>query len=202
MAKKKASKSGGKGGGKSGPVELIVMKPEQIEALQNNLKATSKHALKDTLDELDNYGQIFVQSAQRSINRDEGYTAGGLDYVIDAKGERAGELRIVWNKPANRPKDLIEWLLYGTGIYGPRKKPIVPKRPGGLLKFKTKDGKWHAKKSVKGMQPNNFLKEAWDNTQGVRRTLAQRVGKMIIRSIKDGRGKGKNNGGPAVPNRN
>lgn len=175
-------------------VELVFVKPEQLEQLQKGLKDTSKNSMKLIKPELDNYGQIFVQSAQRSINRDKGYTAGGLDYEVNNKGE----LRIVWNKPASRPKELIQWLLYGTGIYGPRHRPIVPKRPGGLLKFRTKDGRWHAKKSVKGMEANNFLKEAWDNTQGVRRTLAQRVGALIVRSITDNRGKG----GTAVPNRN
>lgn len=193
MAKKPTIKAkSSKGGG--GPVELIFVKPKQLEDLQNNLNATAKNALKIAKPELDNYGQIFVQSAQREIQRDTGETAGGLDWNVNDKGE----LRIIWNKPANRPKDLIQWLLFGTGIYGPRKRPIVPRRPGGLLKFRTKDGQWHAKKSVRGMPGNNFLKEAWGNTEGVRRTMAQRVGALIVRSITDSRGKG----GPAVPNRN
>lgn len=183
-----AKKSSGKA------VELVFVKPAQLEELQKNLNATAKDALKIAKPELEKYGQIFVQSAQREIRRDQGYTAGGLDYEVNNKGE----LRITWTKPANRPKDLIQWLIYGTGIYGPRKRPIVPKRPGGVLKFKTKDGQWHSKKSVKGMKPDNFVKDAWDNTQGVRRTLAQKIGALIVRSIKDGRGKG----GPAVPERN
>lgn len=175
-------------------VELIFVKPEQLYTLEDNIKTTQKDALKLIKPELEEYGQIFVQSAQRSIRRDTGETAGGLDYNVNNKGE----LRIVWHKPANRPKDLIQWLLYGTGIYGPRRTPIVPKRRGGVLKFRTKDGQWHSKKSVRGMLGDNFLKEAWDNTQGVRRTLAQRVGALIVRSITDKRG----GGGSAVPNRN
>lgn len=196
MAKKKTKSAGGGGGGSK--VELIFVKPEQLEQLQGNLTATQKDALKIITPQLENYAQIFIQAAQLEIQRDQGYTAGGLDYKVVKSGEHAGELRIVWNKPSNRPKDLIQWLLYGTGIYGPRKTPIVPKRPGGLLKFRTKDGRWHSKKSVRGMPGKNFLKEAWDNTQGVRRSLANKVGALIVRSIVDGRG----NGGPAVPNRN
>lgn len=195
MAKKRmitAPKAGKSSGG--GPVELIFVKPKQLEDLQNNIDATARNAIKIAKPELDKYGQIFVQSAQREIQRDTGTTAGGLDWEVNDKGE----LRIKWNKPSNRPKELIQWLLYGTGIYGPRKRPIVPKRPGGVLKFRTKDGRWHSKKSVRGMPGNNFLKEAWDNTEGVRRTMAQRVGALIVRSIVDGRGKN----GPAVPNRN
>jgi len=203
MAKKPTIKvstpaKGKGGGGTGGPVELIFMKPEQLEELQSGLRDTAKNSVKLVKPVLDEYGQIFVQSAQRTINRDKGYTAGGLDWDVNNKGE----LRIMWHQPTNRPKDLIQWLIYGTGIYGPRHKPIVPKRPGGLLKFRTKDGRWHAKKSVKGMVGNNFLKEAWDNTQSYRRTMAQKVGALIVRSITDNRGKGKSNGGPAVPPRN
>lgn len=180
--------------GKSGgPVELIFVKPAQLEELQAGLRDASKNSLKTIKPALDEFGQILVQSAQREIRRDKGDTAGGLDWNVNNKGE----LRITWKKPANRPADLIQWILYGTGIYGPRKTPIVP-RKAKFLKFRTKDGKWHAKKSVRGMPADNFLKDAWDNTQGYRRTLAQKVGKLIVRSITDSRGKG----GTAVPNRN
>lgn len=193
MAKKPTISKAKKGGGDSGPVELVFVQPAQLKNLQAGLSITAKEYVKIAKPALDEYGQILVQSMQREIPRDMGYTAGGLDWKVSNKGE----LRIMWNKPTNRPKDLIEWLIYGTGIYGPRKKPIVPVR-APALRFKTKDGRWHSKKSVRGMKPDNFVEDAWDNTVSYRRSLAQKIGALIVRSITDSRGKG----GPAVPNRN
>lgn len=55
------------------------------------------------------------------------------------------------------------WVHDGTGIYGPRRVPITPKR-GKVLVFKSKafggpKGKVFAR-SVKGMRKNQFLKDA------------------------------------------
>lgn len=48
----------------------------------------------------------------------------------------------------------------GTGIYGPRKQLIVPKR-AKALRFKPKGGTGFVYvKSVKGMKPNRFLTDA------------------------------------------
>jgi hypothetical protein len=46
----------------------------------------------------------------------------------------------------------------GTGIYGPRGKLIVPKQ-AKMLMWKNKSG-WHQRKSIKGMKPNPFLRDA------------------------------------------
>lgn len=47
----------------------------------------------------------------------------------------------------------------GTGIYGPKGTPITP-RVSTYLRWKTKKGGWMYAKSVKGMRPNPFLKDA------------------------------------------
>lgn len=48
----------------------------------------------------------------------------------------------------------------GTGIYGPRRQPIRPRR-GMYLRFKPKGARRVVyAKSVKGMKPNPFLKDA------------------------------------------
>lgn len=47
----------------------------------------------------------------------------------------------------------------GTGIYGPKGTPIVP-RVSTYLRWKSKGGPWMYAKSVKGMRPNPFLKDA------------------------------------------
>lgn len=54
------------------------------------------------------------------------------------------------------------WVHDGTGIYGPKRMPITPKR-GKVLAFKSvKYGKSKTifAKSVKGMRRNQFLKDA------------------------------------------
>jgi hypothetical protein len=47
----------------------------------------------------------------------------------------------------------------GTGIYGPRRHPIYPKR-AKVLRWKGSTGKVIFAKSVKGMKKNQFLKDA------------------------------------------
>lgn len=52
------------------------------------------------------------------------------------------------------------WVHEGTGIYGPRHTPIVPKR-ARYLRFKPKGmEKYLYRKSVKGMKPNPYLVKA------------------------------------------
>lgn len=47
----------------------------------------------------------------------------------------------------------------GTGIYGPHRRPIYPKR-SKILRWKAVDGKTIFAKSVRGMKKNQFLKDA------------------------------------------
>jgi hypothetical protein len=52
------------------------------------------------------------------------------------------------------------WVHDGTGIYGPRRTPITPKR-ARVLVFRPKGGVRKVfVKSVKGMRPNRFLADA------------------------------------------
>jgi hypothetical protein len=53
-----------------------------------------------------------------------------------------------------------QYIMRGTGVYGPRHAPIVPKR-AKFLKFKPKGkSKFVYARSVKGIKPNPFLKNA------------------------------------------
>lgn len=56
------------------------------------------------------------------------------------------------------------WVHDGTGIYGPRGTRIVPKT-AKVLRWTTKSGVFYAR-SVKGMQPNKFLKDALSAARG------------------------------------
>lgn len=51
------------------------------------------------------------------------------------------------------------WVHDGTGIFGPRRMRIYPKK-AKFLHWKTKAGKSVFRKSVAGMRPNTYLKSA------------------------------------------
>lgn len=51
-------------------------------------------------------------------------------------------------------------LARGTGIYGPRGRPIKPKKPGGFLVFRGRDGSLVFAREVKGVRPNPWLTNA------------------------------------------
>jgi len=53
---------------------------------------------------------------------------------------------------------------YGTGIYGPYKRPIKPTR-GRFLVFKNKAGKTIFAKEVRGTQPKQFMKKGLQKVQ-------------------------------------
>lgn len=56
-----------------------------------------------------------------------------------------------------------KWVHDGTGIYGPKGTPIVPKK-ATFMRFQI-DGKWFAKRSVKGQQPQPYLREAVEEVE-------------------------------------
>lgn len=51
------------------------------------------------------------------------------------------------------------WLDQGTGIYGPRGRPIVPVR-AKYLRFTTRGGQVVYAKSVRGIRPTKFLRNS------------------------------------------
>lgn len=84
---------------------------------------------------------------------------------------------VVWQRaPAVRIGTNVEYARFvhdGTGLYGPRGAVIVPKTKRALKfaskKYGAKKGKnkgYVFAKSVKGMQKNEFLKNALDATRG------------------------------------
>ena len=48
------------------------------------------------------------------------------------------------------------WVHEGTGIYGPRRTPIVPRR-ARVLSWRDRRGGWRYARSVKGIRPRRFL---------------------------------------------
>lgn len=56
-----------------------------------------------------------------------------------------------------------KWVHDGTGVYGPKATPIVPRR-APFMRFQI-DGKWFAKRSVLGQQPQPYLREAVEEVE-------------------------------------
>jgi hypothetical protein len=169
-------------------VEIVVITPANFDELRKD-----KTVMKAARKELDLYGRKVVHSAQMLAPVDQGAFRNGIDYSLNNEGQ----LKLVWKKPASRPRQLIDWILYGTGKHGPRNAFIVPKRKGGVMRWRDKFGGWHSAKKTRGMKPRNFVQDAWDNTETDRRKLARRVGRLIVDAMTSGRGKT----GTVVPTR-
>ena len=58
-------------------------------------------------------------------------------------------------------RDYANYVEFGTGIFGPKGTPIVPKNKN-YLAFKI-NGKWIRTKSVKGQKPNPFVGRTVEN---------------------------------------
>lgn len=49
------------------------------------------------------------------------------------------------------------WVNKGTGIYGPRRRLIRPRRTGGVLRWRGADGRIVFATKVRGMRPRRYL---------------------------------------------
>lgn len=158
-------------------IEIFLVKPESLDGIKRSAYQTKKEALRDALFEIDMYGDTLTNRIKNLAPRDEGNFEQGFGYNVRKTGPNAGELRVTWH-PKNRPENLLDWITFGTGIYGPFKKPIKPvKAP--FLQWQSKDGRWHRALKVRGMKKNNFLKTAWAETKPYRERLEKMVGKML-----------------------
>lgn len=82
--------------------------------------------------------------------------------------KRTGELaRSVWSEVAEGPLRLVLgasadhaiFVHEGTGLWGPRRAPIVAK-PGKVFVFQGRDGKTVFTRRIRGQRPNRFLLRA------------------------------------------
>lgn len=132
-------------------------------------------------EELNGYGRNVVQSIQRFAPRDKGNFASGFTYTVKKTEANTMALETTWT-PRQRPKDLLWWLLRGTGIYGDRHRPITPKR-AKFLAFPGANGQMVFRRSVRGMRGRDFLSQAHQDLGSMRRTVAQRIGALTIQML-------------------
>jgi hypothetical protein len=178
----------------------MLVRPEKFKRYTGALTEAKKQALAYALEELDKDGRAQVKQIQEEAPEKKGLFAQGFTYSVKKSGPQLGTLSINWY-PKDRPKNLLEWLTFGTGIYGPRRHRIVPKavwanerrvmkgkKPKAIPKKKRvlawqdpNTGKWIRASSVAGMKPNDFLRRAWYEPEiaRMRTALGTNVGKLI-----------------------
>lgn len=186
------------------PVEVFLVRPEKLKNYKGALSKAKKENLEIALHELDKYGRAQVKMLQDLAPDNKGLFAQGFTYSLKKSGPKVGELRVNWYAK-ERPKGLLDWIVFGTGIYGPRRhrifpkavfanekrvaagkkaKPIPANKPK-MLAWQNGAGKWIRAKSVSGMRPRNFVAEAWLKMSDARSDLYERIGKLIAERILD-----------------
>lgn len=98
-------------------------------------------------------GRKVQRHAQRNVNSRTGRLAGSIQ--VRQIMENGGPGVEVYTS-----LHYAMWVHEGTGIYGPRGRPITARRPGGYLKFQGRYGGIVYTKSVRGQRPNPFLRDA------------------------------------------
>lgn len=162
----------------------ISITADRLMELPARLSKASKELIQVTEDSLDEYGALLVLAIDQQVPKRGGSTGQSLKYIIKGRGTRGMELQIQMGA-SDRPKGLVEWLRFGTGIYGPRRTPIVPKRAKFLV-FEI-GGRTIYARSVKGMKGYDFIKGGWDMTASQRRSMIARIGRLGLTMLDDSR---------------
>ena len=99
------------------------------------------------------YGRRIVNDAKRSAPVDKGKYRASIQFLVEAS---PNALRLTVGSGLH----YAEYIAKGTGIYGPRRRPIRPVHRK-FLKFKPKgQKKFVFARQVRGMKPNNHLVDA------------------------------------------
>lgn len=86
--------------------------------------------------------------ARRYVRVDTGNLKQSIEVRVTPPGAQVGS-----------DEDYAAWVHEGTGVFGPHKQRIYPKR-GSYLVFTAKDGTVVFARSVRGMRPNRYLTRA------------------------------------------
>lgn len=166
------------------PIEVFMVRPEKLKRYRGALTDAKKENLQIALHELDKYGRAQVKKLQELAPVQKGEFKGGFTYSLKKSGAKLGELRVNWY-PKDRPKRLLDWIVFGTGIWGPYEQPIRPKKKKFLAWQNPDTGQWNRRRYVLGMKPRDFVTAAWKELQSARDKLTEDVGKLIAQKILD-----------------
>lgn len=125
----------------------------------NITEEQSKNILKKTLDLST---QELIRNLRKNSPKDTGRLRGS--WMEFKTGEYTREVK--------SSTIYADYLDKGTGIYGPKGKPITPKKTGGVLRFTVPDAKVKGAengvvfaKSVKGIKPRHFVRNSINETK-------------------------------------
>jgi hypothetical protein len=135
---------------------------EDIFDLIGKMPDKALRYLRETIDEI---ADQIEQDANRNIPEDTGELRSVGISRVDSKRRVRGPGGLVVKTELSVPKvpEYAKWVHDGTGIYGPRGLPIIP-RTAKFMVFQI-DGKWFRKHEVYGQRPQPFLKEAVEEAQ-------------------------------------
>ncbi|MBT2226246.1 hypothetical protein [Nonomuraea sp. NEAU-A123] len=132
----------------------------RVRINETELRRLTTSRSREVVRHADKIGRRTVNAAKRRAPVDDGVGRTSIDHVIEI-----GSGRIILR--AGSPLQYMYWQDIGTGIYGPKRKPIVPVHRK-FLRFEVKSGT-AAKgsrpvvfaRSVKGVKPTRWLRDAF-----------------------------------------
>lgn len=169
---------------------LVTMNATSLIAFGKRLNKGQKKVVEAVEGEFDGYGRLLMQTMQKNAPRKTGTFASGMKYQVKGRGGANMQLEVGWSPKGGQPKQLADWILFGTGIHGPRGKPIVPRR-AKYLRFAGSNGKMVFTKSVRGMKKRNFVAKSWADTAATRQAMISRIGKILATAVTGARGGGR-----------
>lgn len=103
---------------------------------------------------------------------------------LNAHKTSSGEVRLIgntWNARFGNDMPYAGYLEFGTGLYGPERRLIRPKK-ASVLAWQGKDGKMHFAKWVRGIRPKRVWERALANTdKQVRGIIDRDIQKAIAK---------------------
>lgn len=164
---------------------LLVVRPVRLDEMKGRFTKAQRAIVEAMEEALDEYGETFVKELRKRTPVRTGRLRESATYIIRGRGKREMQLEVrIGGK--DEPKLLPVWLEFGTGIYGPRRHPVVPRR-AKFLRFAGRNGRIIFARSVRGIKPRRFFSKTEKATESARRRLAGRIGKLAIEKLTDPR---------------
>lgn len=144
----------------------------------------SQKLVRDAIaDHLRDYGKALTEAARDEAPVKEGKLRESIRYQVERAGTVTPRL-VVTAGNKQRPEVVVKTVLFGSLPHWiPKGKPLPPGTPRKLYTWVDKTGVrrwrgWHP-----GTVADNFLQRAIKRTEGKRRSLASRLGKLIVDRI-------------------
>lgn len=110
-------------------------------------------ALEDIGEQIENVGELLAPIGKTHALKEASIGRGEVRLV--GPGHVVGEMGL-----KRFPKHGV-FVHQGTGIFGEHRRPFTSPR-GNLMKFKTDSGRWISKYSIRGQEPQPYLRRAFE----------------------------------------